>query len=63
MLEWSLWAQRHLEPWIQRDQSLVEVMRAVGGLREGVVHTSLTALERTIVSAAAKRPTEDFGRP
>lgn len=27
---WSLWAQRHLEPWIQRDRLHEELRKAVG---------------------------------
>jgi glutathione S-transferase len=52
VMEWSLWAQGHVEPWVQADRSLVDVMRAIGSLRESVIHTSLTALERTF----EKRP-------
>jgi glutathione S-transferase len=47
---WSLWAQAHLEAWLQMDEP---VLRLRGGDPEGwrsLVHMSLTTLERALAA-------------
>ena len=48
-LRWSLFAQGHLEPWIQKDQLLVDLINAIGSLGEGMVSQSLRVLEKALV--------------
>ena len=49
---WSLWAQAHLEPWVQRDALLADLRAAIGAHAEGMVAPALKMLDAT----AAKRP-------
>jgi glutathione S-transferase len=45
---WTLWAQGHLEPWVQRDAQLAELRAAIGGRARGVVHTALAVLNAAL---------------
>jgi glutathione S-transferase len=45
---WSLWAQGHLEPWIQRDGRLGSVRAAVGDLAAGEINAALDILDRRL---------------
>lgn len=49
---WSLWAQGHLEPWVQKDQMLADLIAAIGGRARAMVEASLAVLEKTL----AERP-------
>lgn len=42
---WSLWAQGHLEPWVQRDALLAPVREAAGVTAVPAVQTALSTLE------------------
>ena len=41
---WSLWAQGHLEPWVQQDARLAAVRAAAGAELDAFVQTSLATL-------------------
>lgn len=45
---WSLWAQAHLEPWVQRDARLARVRTAMGTLADGVIGDALSTLDRAL---------------
>jgi glutathione S-transferase len=49
---WSLWAQGHLEPWIQRDAKLTTLRLAVGDAAEPLVQAALAALDRALSARA-----------
>jgi glutathione S-transferase len=46
--QWSLWAQGHLEPWVQRDLLLTDLIRTIGSLGDGMIQRSLEVLERAL---------------
>jgi glutathione S-transferase len=43
---WSLWAQGHLEPWVQKDALLSGLIAAMDGHAEAAVEAALGTLER-----------------
>lgn len=45
---WSLWAQGHLEPWVQKDLTLADLISAIGPLGDGMVQHSLSVLATTL---------------
>jgi len=45
---WSLWAQAHLEPWVQRDLNLSELRVAIGDRANGVIGSALMLLNGTL---------------
>lgn len=45
---WTLWAQGHLEPWVQRDALLADLRSAIGDRARAMVDRSLTILETTL---------------
>jgi glutathione S-transferase len=45
---WSLWAQGHLEPWIQRDRLLADVIAVMGRHAEGMINHSLDTLNQAL---------------
>ena len=47
-LHWSLWAQGHLEPWLQKDKLLADVIDAVGHRADRIVEHSLGVLDRAL---------------
>jgi glutathione S-transferase len=47
---WSLWAQGHLEPWIQKDALLADLIRAIGDLGNAMIYRSLAVLDRALES-------------
>ena len=49
---WSLWAQAHLEPWVQRDAKLAAMRAAVGEVAEIMARAALTTLDRTLSGRA-----------
>jgi len=56
---WSLWAQAHLEPWLQRDSRLEELRMAMEDYVPALVQPALTVLNDVL----AKSPTNwDGGR-
>ena len=48
VVRWSLWAQGHLEPWIQKDLLLAELIETIGHRAEQVVMTSVAILDRAL---------------
>jgi glutathione S-transferase len=49
---WSLWAQGHLEPFVQRDVLLAELRAAIAGPARGAIATALEVLERRLGESA-----------
>jgi glutathione S-transferase len=49
---WSLWAQQHLEPWVQRDAQLAAARAALGRHAEAAVAHALAVLERALAERA-----------
>lgn len=43
---WSLWAQGHLEPWVQRDTRFEALRASAADVLEAAVQTGLATLER-----------------
>jgi glutathione S-transferase len=43
--QWTLWAQGHLEPWVQKDLVLADLVRAIGRAGEGMIKRSLATLD------------------
>ncbi len=50
--KWTLWAQAHLEPWVQRDTRLAELSIALEGMVEPLVERSLALLDRVLAPRA-----------
>ncbi len=45
---WTLWAQGHLEPWVQGDVALAKLHAAIGERARAVVEPALALLDRTL---------------
>jgi len=45
---WTLWAQAHLEPWVQGDAVLADLRAAVGERAKGMIERSLPLLDATL---------------
>jgi glutathione S-transferase len=45
---WSLWAQQHLEPWVQRDALLAAARAALGPYADAAVSRALGVLDRAL---------------
>jgi glutathione S-transferase len=45
---WSLWAQGHLEPWVQKDLLLADLIKAIGDLGRSMIYRSLAVLDRAL---------------
>ena len=45
---WSLWAQAHLEPWVQRDVLLDDLRAAMGDHAAAMIGPALALLDRTL---------------
>ena len=43
--QWTLWAQGHLEPWVQKDLLLADLIRAIGDLGNAMIYRSISALD------------------
>ncbi|MEM7019242.1 MAG: glutathione S-transferase family protein [Pseudomonadota bacterium] len=48
ILRWSLWAQGHLEPWVQKDLILVDLIQAIGNHGDAMVNYSLNTLNSVL---------------
>lgn len=48
---WSLWAQGHLEPWVQKDALLAELISAIGPHADGMIAQSLQLLDRVLADS------------
>jgi glutathione S-transferase len=47
-LSWSLWAQGHLEPWVQQDAQLGELREAVAGPAAPMIATAFSRLDAAL---------------
>ena len=47
-IRWSLFAQGHIEPWVQKDQILADLAKAIGTLGDGMIYQSLEVLDRAL---------------
>ena len=45
---WTLWAQSHLEPWVQRDALLADLREAIASHAPGMIEKALSVLEATL---------------
>ena len=45
---WTVWAQGHLEPWVQQDVALAKLRAAMGANARAVVENGLGMLDRTL---------------
>lgn len=45
---WSLWAQGHLEPWVQRDVRLADRLSGIGSVAAAMASEALRLLERRL---------------
>jgi glutathione S-transferase len=50
-IRWSLFAQGHIEPWVQKDQILADLIKAIGTLGDGMVYQSLEVLNRALATS------------
>jgi glutathione S-transferase len=50
--KWTLWAQAHLEPWVQRDTRLAAFSLALELVAEPIVERSLSLLDRVLAPQA-----------
>jgi glutathione S-transferase len=50
-IRWTLFAQGHLEPWVQKDALLAEVIEAIGDRAIGMVEHSLAVLEQVLAGS------------
>jgi glutathione S-transferase len=51
-LRWTLWAQAHLEPWVQRDALLADVLAAIGDRAKPWLARELGLLNAQLTSRA-----------
>ena len=49
---WSLWAQGHLEPWVQKDRLLADLIEAIGDRARDMIEAALGVLEGTFAERA-----------
>lgn len=47
---WTLWAQGHLEPWVQQDKLLEDLRQAMGATRDKPIRAALSLLDRTLAT-------------
>jgi len=50
--QWTLWAQGHLEPWVQKDALLGELIQAIGRLGEAMIYRSIRTLDGVLANDA-----------
>ena len=46
--QWSLWAQGHLEPWVQKDRLLANLIAAIGDRADAMIGVALNTLDRAL---------------
>ena len=49
---WSLWAQGHLEPWLQKDLRLASLIEAIGERARDMIEAALAVLDGTLARQA-----------
>ena len=47
-ISWSLFAQGHIEPWVQKDLLLADLIKALGSLGDGMINQSLRVLDNAL---------------
>jgi glutathione S-transferase len=52
MWQWTLWAQGHLEPWVQQDLLLKDLIQAIGSRAQAMINRSLHMLTRVLRSSS-----------
>lgn len=52
MWRWTLWAQGHLEPWVQRDALMLDLRTAIGRHADATVANALSVLEGALAKRA-----------
>ena len=50
-IRWSLFAQGHLEPWVQKDLILADLIEAIGSRGQEMVTQSLSVLNRALATS------------
>lgn len=50
-IAWSLFAQGHIEPWVQKDLLLADLLKAIGTLGDGMISQSLGVLDNALASS------------
>lgn len=50
-IRWSLFAQGHIEPWVQKDLVLADLIKAIGTLGDGMVYQSLAVINRALAKS------------
>jgi glutathione S-transferase len=48
MWQWTLWAQGHLEPWVQKDLLLRDLIQAIGEHAQGMVYRAIRTLDTVL---------------
>jgi glutathione S-transferase len=48
MWRWSLWAQAHLEPWVQRDALLADLRAVIAARADAVIQRALEVLDAAL---------------
>ena len=51
-ISWTLFAQGHLEPWVQKDLLLADLIENIGDQADGMIRQSLAVLERQLAGSA-----------
>jgi glutathione S-transferase len=51
VLQWCLWVQGDLEPWLQKDAILAELIADVAHRRDPIIHRSLSLLDAVVANA------------
>ena len=50
-IRWTLFAQGHLEPWVQKDLLLADLIETIGDRADGMIRQSLAVLERQLTGS------------
>ncbi|MGD8417493.1 MAG: glutathione S-transferase family protein [Pseudomonadales bacterium] len=50
-IRWCLFAQGHIEPWVQKDLLLADLINAIGRLGDGMINRSLGVLDRALADS------------
>ncbi|MEQ8817417.1 MAG: glutathione S-transferase family protein [Thalassobaculum sp.] len=48
---WSLWAQGHIEPWVQRDRAMAPLHATLGAFARARAEAGLSVLDRALTGA------------
>lgn len=50
-IKWSLFVQGHVEPWVQKDLLLADLLQAIGTLGDGMIFQSLDVLDKALAGS------------